>query len=291
MTYYVYIKTFKNIEKRQEQDRLISDYLNNKQLTVQKEFRSHEDIKNTNTKKKYINQIVIEELKAEEHLIIAGLEMLGFGSFDILETISLIMQKNIILHLVNENIILKKDDEHILRILESLLNIEKLRKKMIIGKSKTTLKKHAKKVGRTSKSMFDSYKKQILKLVQQKVPITKVLEKIQEDNSKLSKPSTKIKQCTSQALYNYVKKFSKLEKTPKTYIENPSSIKNSGFDLGVSVMMGDGTLSNPVKMKEHASNESQIVKEDPSNGKDNNQSRIRHNKNQQYGKIHKKKKK
>lgn len=184
------------------QENLIYHYTKNSNTAISKEFKITE-IYDNNKLENSINN-VIYHIPEKSRLIFASLNILGNSSYKILQKIYIANQKYISIYLVQENLFISYENKELLSLIEALFSIDKNAKKQRLETAKRTHQKNRTKRGRKSgkkrKSMFDKYKKKIMKLHSIGIPKTKILAELKQKDTKFTSSSP-------QALGQYIKKI------------------------------------------------------------------------------------
>ena len=159
------------------------------------------DFEISEMKKITINKI-LKKSEPNDDLIVYDLTMFGNTVYTILNSILKLLQKGLNIHLVKENFIIENHRNFDMGILSEILKIEEKHAKKRISLAKDTCKNKGKSIGRQKgakiKSIFDKYKKTILKLSSLKVPMTVICKEIGVG--------------TPQGLDKYIKKLIIMEK-------------------------------------------------------------------------------
>lgn len=170
-------------------------------------------------KHNYVNNheiIYIKSLKEMEENSLAyiyKLSDLGNTTFQILKNIFTLFNKNINIHIYNENYNLKYNDSNLpINFLKEIFAIEESIINIRLDKTKATLKNKTKSAGRKSgkktKSIFDKHKKIIFQELKKNTPKTEILEIIKLNNDLLENT-------TPQALGQYIKRQQRIKEKNK----------------------------------------------------------------------------
>ena len=123
------------------------------------------------------------------------------------------------------------DDEVLFEIVIALIKVEKKVKEKRMSSAKETRDNNGTKIGRKSgkktKSMFDKHKKKIIKLNESKVPKTEILKELKSDDDIL-------KNATSQALGQYIKRINENRRTKKERVKQ-NNIENFNKIIDLSL--------------------------------------------------------
>jgi hypothetical protein len=153
--------------------------------------------------------LIIRNLQPKNRLIVMTISDLGNTSNKILQRIKTILDKSCCIFIVDENLEISQKDIALMKIISSILHLEdSLKSKRNIAYKKTlqeNKRKRGRKSGQKTKSMFDKHKSVIMRLYNQKVPITKILDKLKKEDSTLYYTS-------SQALGQYIKRVKMIDK-------------------------------------------------------------------------------
>jgi hypothetical protein len=155
---------------------------------------------------KKLNEIdkILANALPNKRLRIQKLDCLGHSLPVILKRIEYAFSKSISLYLVEEKVLISKENIELQAIFLSMLRIEKsYRNKKAKTAKESRLKngtKLGRKSGRKAKSMFDRYKIKIMKLYSLGIPKTKILEQIKQKDGNL-------KNTSPQARGQYIKKI------------------------------------------------------------------------------------
>ena len=175
---------------------------------------------------------------------------MGHSTFNISKRILSLKRNGITLHSVSEELVLYLQNETLFQLIYTLNYLEqskKDKKKLATEKTRErTSTKPGRKVGKTTKSMFDPFKRKIMKLHNDGIPIKRILKEIQKEVSKQNDDTSKIQNTSEQAIGQYIKKVvqqkRKTIKREKSYIE-PSKTSKKPFKSGNNLMNLDGTFS------------------------------------------------
>jgi len=229
MAHYAYIKMSNDADAMEYQKDLIDTYIKNEKIKLSKIYKCNSV--NQNKIHKYLEQ-TIDELDSRNDLIVSGLGAFGKSIYKVLQQITRIKEKGIILHLVNESLIFPLDDEVLFKIVIALIKVEKKAKEKRMSAAKETRDNNGTKIGRKggkkTKSMFDKHKKKIIKLNEFKVPKIEILKEIKSDDDIL-------KNATPQALGQYIKRINKDQRTKK---ENVKQKNIENFNKSVDLNLG-----------------------------------------------------
>lgn len=234
MKYNAYIKNSFDSKLVDEQESLINDYISSNKITIDVKYYSKELHK---YKSKLSIVDLINKIDKDTKLIIATLDVLGNTTLSVLKSIKAVIEKGIILIIISENLEINSLDGFkysTLQLLSALIEFENNKQNVKLSKAKKTLSESAKKVGRKSgkktTSIFDAYKKEIMKLYGLSVPKIKILKSLQEKDKR-------IKQSSSQALGLYIKKvliqIEKNKNVPKKVRKKKSQdLSRKDIDIG-----------------------------------------------------------
>lgn len=186
----------------------IDNYIFINNITAQSSF----EIDSKNTDKSL--EKIIKNIGYQDHLVILGLHTFGNSTKQIIRNIKKLIPKAITLHIANKKLIINPQNKELYELLNILLNLEeaKIEKKIDLTKQTLTTngKKQGRKSGKKTKSMFDKYKRKILKLEEKGFSKRRIIDEIGIG--------------TPQALGNYLRKI-------KSYNSNRSSL-NGFFEIG-----------------------------------------------------------
>jgi len=213
MKLYGYIK---NSDISNQKELIRNMNINAKRLNPQSEIDSVFIIHENDISSKINNRIdyIIDTVGYGNTLIIVDLTYLGNSLSHILQSIEQMMNKHISIYFMNLNINITPYDSILNNIITTLCNVDTYFKNERLASSAQTRKKNGTTLGRKSgkktKSMFDKHKKKILKLNNLGVPKVKILNEIKKNDIKLKDTST-------QALGQYIKKVKLKENTSLSY--------------------------------------------------------------------------
>jgi DNA invertase Pin-like site-specific DNA recombinase len=224
----------------------INNYAQNKDIKIEQIYEYSINARQSKTNLS-INKI-IEKLQGSDTLIIENLNILGNTIFKVIQKITRLTEKNVRLHLIYENIILRQNDER-LGFLYNLLSLEnnfiKKRTQSADDTRKTKKTQLGRKSGKKTKSIYDKYKKRIMHLEKLGVSKKKIIDEI--------------KIGSSQGLGVYIKKVKEsLEKSRtsnKTVKKNETSnsikveIGNAPLDLKIPIVSVDQKKSRNIHRK------------------------------------------
>lgn len=221
MKNYIYIKSEKEMNHLLKQTNIINNY--KKESKNFFEIVTHEDDISKNKIDSFLDEF-IDSLNERDTLTVSELKILGSTSFKILERIKKATMKNIIVYLILEDLQFTKNDKSLISLVDSLYSFENSLIQKKITLSKETRLKNKTKIGRKSgkktKSIFDKYKRKIMRLNKQGVPKTKILLEVQQEDESLKKTSP-------QALGQYIKRIEHQMKMQKKDKYKPT------YELGV----------------------------------------------------------
>ncbi|MDN5099063.1 hypothetical protein [Aliarcobacter butzleri] len=155
----------------------------------------------------------LKEIEENSLAYIYKLSDLGNTTFQILKNIFTLFNKNINIHIYNENYNLKYNDSNLpINFLKEIFAIEESIINIRLDKTKTTLKNKTKRAGRKSgkktKSIFDKHKKIIFQELKKNTPKTEIL-RILKSNHDLAVNTT------PQALGQYIKRQQRIKEKNK----------------------------------------------------------------------------
>ena len=164
----------------------------------------------------YKDTIYVKSLKKVETnslVIIYKLSDLGNTTFKILKNIFTLFNKNANINIYCENFSLEPNNQYLpINILNEIYKLEEIKINNRLIRTKTTLIKKQKKVGRKSgkktKSIFDKHKKIIFEELKKNTPKTEILRIIKLNDSLLINT-------TPQALGQYIKRQQKIKELKK----------------------------------------------------------------------------
>ena len=160
----------------------------------------------------YKNTIFVKSLKKVEInslVIIYKLSDLGNSTFQILKNIFDLFSKNINICIYSKDFFLRYNDSSFpVNILKEIYEIEEFKINNRLNRTKNTLIKKSKQVGRKSgkktKSIFDKHKKIIFEELKRNTPKTKILKMLKQNDLILFNT-------TPQALGQYIKRQEKIK--------------------------------------------------------------------------------
>ena len=154
----------------------------------------------------------LKEIEENSLAYIYKLSDLGNTTFQILKNIFTLFNKNINIHIYNENYNLKYNDSNLpINFLKEIFAIEESIINIRLDKTKATLKKTkraGRKSGKKTKSIFDKHKKIIFQELKKNTPKTEILEIIKLNNDLLENT-------TPQALGQYIKRQQRIKEKNK----------------------------------------------------------------------------
>ena len=154
----------------------------------------------------------LKEIEENSLAYIYKLSDLGNTTFQILKNIFALFNKNISIHIYNENYNLKYNDSNLpINFLKEIFAIEESIINIRLDKTKATLKKTkraGRKSGKKTKSIFDKHKKIIFQELKKNTPKTEILEIIKLNNDLLENT-------TPQALGQYIKRQQRIKEKNK----------------------------------------------------------------------------
>ena len=154
----------------------------------------------------------LKEMEENSLAYIYKLSDLGNTTFQILKNIFTLFNKNINIHIYNENYNLKYNDSNLpINFLKEIFAIEESIINIRLDKTKATLKKTkraGRKSGKKTKSIFDKHKKIIFQELKKNTPKTEILEIIKLNNDLLENT-------TPQALGQYIKRQQRIKEKNK----------------------------------------------------------------------------
>ncbi len=217
LKYFTYIINTTDKEHLINQNTSIKNYKKNNNITISKNYIYEEDFNRIKIGK-YIFE-VLEKLSFGDTLIVANFNILGDTVSKIIKTINFAKFNNITLHLIDENLTLHIQNKPLFYIISMLLSVDDRNKKNKIDLAEATFEKNnstpGRKSGKKTKSIFDEYKKDIVKLDKMGVPIHKILYSIKQKDNDIYKDNydqSKIKNSKVQSLGKYITKIKKYEK-------------------------------------------------------------------------------
>lgn len=169
---------------------------------------------------------IIEKAPTNSKIFIQKINDLGKSSFQILNNINNLKNKNITLHIINKDILLHLNNKPLFQVLETLLEFEKNKIEHRTQLSKDTRERKNTKLGRKTgqpiKSKYEKHKRRILYLHGQGVPNTKIVKDIQLG--------------TPQSLGKYIKEIKQLQKNKQkrkgTHLLKENDIKDVSKNFG-----------------------------------------------------------
>ncbi|MCG3667139.1 recombinase family protein [Aliarcobacter butzleri] len=208
---YFYIKYTKDEDFVKKQKNSIKHYCENYFINIE-----------TNQVKKTTINKILKKVSIGDSLIIYDLSILGNTTYTILGEMFKILEKGITLIFTNYNDPNKRiypNSTFNFNFLKFLHNIEKNHTKKRISLAQESCKKKGKKLGRKKnakiKSIYDEHKRIIMKLYKDKVPKTKIIERIGIG--------------TPQGLSKYINKIIEIKKIEL-------NINKSNFDVGFNLL-------------------------------------------------------
>lgn len=211
------------------QKEAIKKYIEGEQIHLKKMYSS---VKNaTKNKENHEFDNFLDEIFYGDMLIVYDLSVFGETLPGILKKIGLIRQKGIELYCVFENLLIGTQNQILHSFVDALIQLDVTKQSKKSAAAASTRKNNGTKIGRKAgkktKSMFDKYRKKILKMDNQGIPKTKILAMIKENDEEFANISV-------QALGQYIKKLERLRKE--------RAQKSNPYDLGMNLMKLDGSL-------------------------------------------------
>lgn len=202
MEYYGYIKALTEEEIKRKKIE-ITNYVNNKNIEII-----------------FIHSL--ENIQPHSNLYLDNLYSLGSTIYQILNVFFELHSKKIKINIYNDQNNNVTFNSFSYEILIDLLEFEKKNITDRLLKTKETLNKKSKQVGRKkgkkTKSIFDKYKRTIFKELNKNISQVEILKKLKIKDSKLN-------MITTQALGKYIKK--QREITAKRYVDEYKEIRSN----------------------------------------------------------------